>query len=78
MKLVIDIPKEFEQHFNEDRFADSLARLACDIENHTVSLSGRYEWETIDMLQKAFENAEIIDEASCFINDDPIFIGQEV
>ena len=24
MKVVIDIPKEFEQHFNEDKFKDSL------------------------------------------------------
>ena len=30
MKLVVNIPKEFEDHFNKDRFADSLARINCD------------------------------------------------
>ena len=57
MKLIIDIPKEFEEHFNKDRFSDSLARVASDIESFGVPLSGRYEQETITMLRKAFEDA---------------------
>lgn len=56
MKLIIDIPKEFEEHFNKDKFSDSLARVASDIESFGVPLSGRYEQETITMLRKAFEN----------------------
>lgn len=28
MKITIDIPQEFEKHFNEDRFEDSLKNLA--------------------------------------------------
>ena len=43
MKLIIDIPKEFEEHFNKDKFSDSLARVASDIESFGVPLSGRYE-----------------------------------
>lgn len=57
MKIVIDIPKEFESHFEFDRFADSLARVASDIEALGFKMSGRYERETITMIRKAFENA---------------------
>lgn len=57
MKILIEIPKEFESLFEFDRFADSLARVASDIEAHGFELSGRYERETITMIRKAFENA---------------------
>lgn len=30
MKVTIEIPKEFEKHFGEDRFKDSLERLKAD------------------------------------------------
>lgn len=59
MKLVVNIPKEFENHFNKDRFADSLARINCDIAD-SGTLSGRYERELIDMLEAAFANAEVV------------------
>lgn len=58
MKIVIDIPKEFESHFEFDRFADSLARVASDIESFWFKLSGRYEIETITMIRKAFESGK--------------------
>lgn len=58
MKLIIDIPKEFEQHFQEDRFCDSLLRLVCDAK----SLAGVYEQETALMLSEALKNAV------CFTN----------
>ena len=57
MKIVIEIPKEFESHFEFDRYADSLARVASDIEALGFKMSGRYERETITMIRKAFENA---------------------
>jgi hypothetical protein len=57
MKIVFEIPKEFESHFEFDRFADSLARVASDIEALGFKMSGRYERETITMIRKAFENA---------------------
>lgn len=56
MKIVIDIPEEFENHFNSDRFEDSLARVASDIESFGFVLAGRYEQETITMLRKALKN----------------------
>lgn len=56
MKIVIEIPKEFEEHFNSDRFEDSLARVASDIESFGFQLAGRYEQETITMLRNAIKN----------------------
>ena len=57
MKIVIEIPKEFEDHFKSDRFRDSLMRLIADAN----CLAGNYEKETADMLIHSFENAEIIE-----------------
>lgn len=61
MRIEIDIPKEFESHFNQDKFKDSLERIMADIkhslENGDCLCSGRYEYETIEMLEKAFENS---------------------
>ena len=56
MRIVIEIPKEFESHFEFDRLADSLKRIENDIRNWRA-LSGRYERETISMIRNAFENA---------------------
>ena len=53
MKLLIDIPKEFEQHFQTDRFNDSLHRLSADAH----LLAGLYEQETALMLSEALKNA---------------------
>lgn len=55
MKITINIPKEFEEHFNSDRFKDSLLRLCCDAN----CLAGNYERETAIMLINALENAEV-------------------
>lgn len=52
MKIVIDIPKEFESHFERDRFDDSLCRLRTDA--HCVA--EKYEKELCDMLIEAFNN----------------------
>lgn len=53
MRLLISIPKEFEQHFQADRFEDSLHRLSADAH----LLAGNYERETAAMLVEAFKNA---------------------
>ena len=61
MRIEIDIPKEFEEQFKQDKFKDSLERIMADIEhslnNGDCLCAGRYEHETIEMLQKAFENS---------------------
>lgn len=61
MKITIDIPKEFEQHFSNDRFKDSLERLKVDA--GTFCMAGRYEIELCEMLQQAFKNAEVVNYA---------------
>lgn len=59
MKIKIEIPEEFEEHFTQDKFKDSLERIMADIkhslENGDCLCAGRYECETIEMLEKAFE-----------------------
>ena len=62
MRLIINIPKEFEQDFNKDRFEDSFARVASDIESFGFQLAGRYEQETITMLREAFRNCKVLPE----------------
>ena len=56
MKIEIEIPKEFEEHFNQDKFKDSFERIIADLKNSLCT--GRYEYETIEMLEKAFENSK--------------------
>ena len=58
MKLVIDIPKEFEDDFKHDRFKDCFNRLEADLENSI--LCGNYEKETFEMLKNSLKNATVI------------------
>lgn len=62
MRIEIDIPKEFEEHFKQDKFKDSFERIMADIkhslENGDCLCAGRYEYETIEMLEKALENSK--------------------
>ena len=62
MRIEIDIPKEFEEHFNQDKFKDSFERIMADIkhslENGDCLCAGNYEYETIKMLKKAFEDSK--------------------
>ena len=64
MRIEIDIPKEFEEHFKQDKFKDSFERIMADIkhslENGDCLCAGRYEYETIEMLEKALENSKTI------------------
>lgn len=55
MKIEVEIPKEFEEHFNQDRFEDALRRLNADAH----LLAGNYEQETAEMLIEAFKNGKI-------------------
>ena len=62
MRIEIDIPKEFEEHFKQDKFKDSLERIMADIW-HSLEIgnclcAGNYEYETIEMLEKALENSK--------------------
>lgn len=59
MKLIIDIPKEFEEHFNNDRFQESFKRILCDINTDESLLTGLYEEELIRMLSKSINKAKL-------------------
>lgn len=61
MKVLIEIPSEFERDFNDNRFEDCFQRLLHDtkdrIDNHDILLAGNYEIETLEMFINAFKNA---------------------
>jgi len=59
MKIIIDIPKEFNIHWEMDRFKDSLRRMKADAEFCEL-LSGNYEAELCEMLITAFAEAQEI------------------
>lgn len=62
MKLIIDIPKEFEEHFNDDRFQESFKRIVHDINSDESLLTGLYEEELIIMLSKAINKGMLFQE----------------
>lgn len=57
MKILIDIPKEFEVDYNTDRFADFFHRCLADM-GHCC---GNYEHETAEMMEKAFTKSRLYD-----------------
>lgn len=70
MQLLIELPKEFEEHFDFDKFHDSFMRICGDIneirKSHrkkgpSLGLSGKYEKELVDVLKTAFLNAKKVE-----------------
>ena len=57
MKILIDIPKEFEVDYNSDRFADFFQRCRTDM----GTCCGNYEYETEEMMEKAFTESRFYD-----------------
>jgi hypothetical protein len=63
MKITIEIPKEYEDEFINNKFKESLNRVYVDLDFYKEdSLCGLYERETIDMLMNAFQNGIIDNE----------------
>ena len=68
---MIERPKEFEEHFDFDKFHDSFMRSGGDIneirKSHSqpgavsLGLSGKYEHELVDVLKNAFLNAKKVE-----------------
>lgn len=59
MKVTIDIPAEYEKHFKNDQFKDSLERIKTDCtEMDDTALTWNYDLEVLEMLIDAFQNAE--------------------
>lgn len=77
MTVLINIPKEFEQHFKEDAFEDSLRRLnadaiCCD------RMSGNYEAELCEMLITAFAEAKEVPTPHGRLDDEGmLYISEE-
>lgn len=54
MKIILELPDSFKTHYEFDKFKDSIGRVACDIKEKDVLLSGNYEQELMDALYTAF------------------------
>ena len=75
MKVMIDIPKDFEKHFDQDKFKDSIWRITADVISQVYSddsISGNYELELLEMLSEAFEKAESI-HSTCILEGTPVY-----
>lgn len=58
MNIILHIPKEFEEHYNKDRFKDTLERINIDVRSlKFTGLSGQYELETLEMLITALSRS---------------------
>ena len=57
MKILIDIPKEFEADYNTDRFAEFFHRCFADM----GTCCGNFEFETAVMMEKAFAESRLYD-----------------
>lgn len=55
MRIIIDIPEQFESDYKGDMFKDFFSRVMCDIQDGT--LCGNYEKETVEMLMEAFDES---------------------
>lgn len=62
MTLLLEIPKEFEEHITYDKFQDSLNRIYGDLKGDIGRgiLSGNYEMELLNMLMIAFNSAKVV------------------
>lgn len=63
MKVMIDIPKEFEEDLKctfQDFFNRIIADITYSLNNEELMCCGNYERETAEMFLSAFENATII------------------
>lgn len=54
MLIQLNIPPEFEDEYNKDRFKEALLRLISDAH----MFAGNYEKETAIMLMKALRDSE--------------------
>lgn len=59
MKLTIDIPREYERDFIDDKFKDFFSRVIADID--CSGLCGNYEKEIAEMFIEAFDKAIVGD-----------------
>ena len=58
MIIQLEIPKEFENDYQNDRFDDFFRRVFADIDGSGIC--GNYEAETAQMMHDAFEKSKPI------------------
>ncbi len=58
MIIQLEIPKEFENDYKEDRFDEFFRRVCADIALR--GMCGIYEFETIKMMADAFKESKPI------------------
>lgn len=63
MKVIIDIPENFERDYTADKFKDFFLRIIANINYKGVC--GRYEKEIAEMFLKAFGDSEERDNKPC-------------
>ena len=62
----LNLPREFIDHYNRDKFKESLQRIRFDIyrsynkQIYNPCISGNYEIEILDMLIDMFSDSEIV------------------
>lgn len=68
MQIILNIPKEFEEHYNKDRFKDSLSRVVFDIRSRNFEgVSGNYDVEAVEMLIKVLDRSILSSHAAKLI-----------
>lgn len=70
MKILLELPDAFAEHFAMDKFKDSFMRICADIlevqkrrnfwHQDLPFISGNYERELVDVLETAFANAKVL------------------
>lgn len=61
MKVIIEIPKEFEVDFIKNKFEECYGRVLSDLKSSEgIMLCGNYELETLEMFKNAFQSAIIL------------------
>ncbi len=70
MKVVIDIPKDFEGDYIADKFKDFFSRVIADVDCRGV-MCGRYEKEIAEMFLKSFDDSEEKISCNCQHNSNP-------
>nr|WP_303098116.1 hypothetical protein [Roseburia inulinivorans]DAP47035.1 MAG TPA: hypothetical protein [Caudoviricetes sp.] len=57
MRIMIEIPEEFEKDYTADKFAELFQRCLADM----CTCCGNYEQETAEMMENAFAESKIYD-----------------
>ena len=76
MKVLIDIPYNLLMDYNTDKFHDCFMRIITDA-NYCDGLAVNYEIETLEMLDDAFSNSEIINSYPVFFEWNELYWEEE-